>query len=273
MIPRSRRAFLALGATLTSTAFAGCATPTNEVRERTTTTVDVADATDLQVSGRNGSITVTAERRRAVELVAVKRSLGSRDTFADVTVRSALRDGALAVDVAYGSDRARRRVAVDLVLRVPRSLPVSTVETGNGHIDVTGTAGDGQFSTQNGSVTATDVDGFVTLSTSNGALDSTGCAGLDGARTANGTVDVDVLDIRRDVEVTTANGSVDVAVSGSLDADVVVVASNGSVDVEGVELMDVSRTPGRITGRLGDGGNRLELSVTNGSAELTGLDE
>lgn len=272
MISRSRRAFLAFGATLTSTVLAGCTTPTNEVRERTTDTVDVGNATDLQVASRNGSITVTTWNRDAVELSVIKRSIGSRDAFAAVEVQTAVRNRTLAIDTVYTTDRARQRVATDFELQVPSSLAVSAVETGNGRIDVTGTTGNGQFTTQNGRVKATDIDGFVTLTTRNGTLESTGCAGVDGASTSNGSIDLEVLAIRRDVEISTQNGSVDVAVSESLDADVVLAASNGNVDAEGVELANATRTPRRITGRLGDGGNQLRLSVTNGSAELTTLD-
>ncbi|SFL07660.1 Putative adhesin [Halogranum rubrum] len=273
MIPRSRRAFLALGGSLASAVLAGCTTPRNEVRERTTDTVDVGNATDLQVTSRNGSVTVTTWDRDAVELSVTKRTIGSRDAFDDVEVRTAVRNRSLAIETVYTTDRARRRVATDFELQVPSSLAVSAVETGNGRVDVTGTTGDGRFSTQNGRVTATDVDGFVTLTTSNGALESSGCTGVDGAKTSNGSIDLELLDIRRDVDISTQNGSIDVAVSGSLDADVVLAASNGNVAADGVELANTTRTPRRITGRLGDGGNRLRLSVTNGSAELTALDD
>lgn len=270
-MPRSRRAFLAVGTALTTTALAGCNAVTAEARERSTDTIDVGDVTDLAVVDQNGSVTVTTWDEASVELAVVKRSLVGRDAFDDVEVQTSTADGTLAVKVNYATDRARR-VAVDLDLRVPTSLTVSRVETRNGSVEVTGTTGDGQFTSQNGTVTATDVEGFVTLTTNNGTIESTDCTGVDGARTANGTVDVEVLDIRQDVEIATANGSVEVAVPSSLDADVDISAGNGGVDVEGLELTNVERTSRRITGRLGDGGNRLRLSVSNGSAELVALD-
>ncbi|SEO35963.1 Putative adhesin [Halogranum amylolyticum] len=267
---RSRRAFLALGVTAT-TALAGCNAASVEARERTTDTVDVADATELVVTGRNGSVTVEARDRDTVELTATKRSLVGRDAFDDATVRTEVADGTLSVGVDYATDRARR-VAVDLDIRVPASLSVSSVETQNGSVEATGTRGDATITSQNGTVTATDVDGFVTLTTNNGTVESSGCRGVDGVRTANGTVDVEVLDIRQDVDVSTANGSVEVAVPPSLDAEVELTAGNGTVDVDGLELANLERTSRRITGRLGDGGNRLRLSVSNGSADLVALD-
>lgn len=270
-MPRSRRALLAFGATLTTTALAGCSAATADARERTTRTLDAGDVDELTVVDQNGSVTVTTWDEADVELTVVKRSLVGSGAFDDVEVQTATTDGTLAVEVSYATDRARR-VAVDLDLRVPRSLTVSSVETRNGTVDVTGTAGDGRFTSENGTVTATDVQGFVTLTTNNGTIESTGCTGVDGATTANGTAEVEVLDMRADVEVSTANGSVEVAVPASLDADVELSASNGRVDVEGLELANASRSSRRISGRLGEGGDLLRLSVANGSAELVALD-
>jgi hypothetical protein len=262
---------LTTGAALATAALAGCNAATVEDRERSTETVAVDGATDLTVSDRNGSVTITTADRQNVSLSVVKRSFVGRNVFDDVAVQTDVADGTLAVTVDYATDRARR-VAVDLDLEIPSSLAVSRAETRNGAIEVTGTTGDGRFASQNGSVTATDVDGFVTLTTNNGTIESTGCTGVDEARTANGTIDIEVLALRQDVTVTTANGSIEVAVPPSLNADVELAAANGGVDVEGLQLANLERTPRRITGRLGNGGNRLRLSVSNGSAELVALD-
>lgn len=269
MSVHSRRSFLAAGGLLAATALAGCSAATAETREQTTETIALTDASDLTVTNLNGAVTVTTWDENAVELTVLKRSLFGRDQFDRVVVESAVTDGTLAVDVAYTADSAPPRVAVDLDVRVPESLVVSQVGTTNGTVDVTGTTGDGSFSSQNGTVTVTDVDGFVTLTSNNGTVESTGCTGIDGARTANGTVDIELLALRQDVDVSAANGSIEVAVPPALDADVELSAANGTVDVEGVELTDVDRTTRRLTGRLGEGGYRLRLSVANGSAELT----
>ncbi|SDM17241.1 Putative adhesin [Halogranum gelatinilyticum] len=270
---RSRRSLLTTGVGLASVALAGCLAPSTETRDRAVRTLDAADTDDLTVANQNGSVRVSTWGEPTVELTVIKRTRADRSVFDDVSVRTPLDGGTRTVAVDYATDRARRRVAVDLVLRVPTSLRVARVETVNGDVAVTGTVGDGSFVTQNGRVTATDIDGFLTLTTSNGTVESTGCTGIDGARTVNGTVDVEILSLRRDVELAAVNGSVEAAVSPSLDADVTVSVSNGTITVEGVDLADVDRSGTRLTGTLGEGGTALELRTTNGTATLRALDE
>jgi DUF4097 and DUF4098 domain-containing protein YvlB len=131
--------------------------------------------------------------------------------------------------------------------------------------------GDASLRTGNGNVTATDVDGVLSLESVNGNVTSSGDVGLERARTTNGAVDATVRRLRDDAVAASVNGSVTVRVAPDLDADVVLLVGNGDVSVSDVPLQDVERVATQLSGRLGDGGPRLEARTVNGDITLRGL--
>ncbi len=268
----SRRLFLAATGSFAAVGLAGCLAAA-EVTDRSTTTTDPKDATELRISNQNGSVSVETWSKSGVEVSVLKRSRFGRDAFDRVTVERRVDGDVFRIETVYddGGAGQLRRAAVDLTVRVPKSLAVTDVETKNGAVRVTGTTGDARLASVNGDVTATDVDGYVTLSTSNGTLEATGVTGVDGASTSNGKIDVELRDVRRDVTLSVSNGSVDAALASDMDVDVDASTGNGTVDVSGLHLADAHTSRKEVRGRLGDGANRLTIRVSNGSIDLSAL--
>jgi hypothetical protein len=270
----SRRAVLAAGSLFGTAALAGCTGFTGpSASTRSTESVPRDGASRLVVENKNGDVVVEPDPDLSEEVVVdvTKRVTGDAGLFGDVALETASGGDTLEVGVVYETVRARR-VSVDLVLAVPPDLAVETASTANGDVEVRDLPGDATVESANGDAVARTVDGFVTVRSANGDAIATGCTGLAGASTANGTVEVEVLSLRGDVSLSSGNGDVEVGVPSTLDADLVLSTSNGDVSVRDVEVTVARSTDRRFEGTLGDGGDTISASSSNGDVELYGLD-
>ncbi|WP_411962946.1 DUF4097 family beta strand repeat-containing protein [Haloferax sp. YSMS24] len=263
----SRRTFLRGGTVLGIAALAGCAAPSIETREEETRVVSPAEFDSLEVLNVNGSITVEPWDSEEVELRIVKRGLFTDDIdAAEIDVGG---DDRLTIARVVRDDDEPGRVVVTLHIRVPADFPVTHTSTSNGSIEVRGTTGDLEARSSNGSISVRGIDGFVELTTSNGSITCFDVAGIDGVRTTNGSLDVDVRAIRDDASIETTNGSIEAALAGSLDAELVAQTATGSIDASALSLADAAISRTRVSGTLGGGGPTLTVSTSNGSIELS----
>lgn len=264
-----RRSLLRVGGLIAAAGLAGCRALLGEqLTERRDLTADPAGAGSVTVAVRNGDVRLSAGDGEAVSGTVVKRTRDGQEALDAVTVTSAVRDGTLVIEADHSAVPAGASVSVDLDLSVPASLPVTEAVSENGDVAGEGLAGDGTYRTVNGDVRAENVGGFVTAASENGDVTVTDPEGLDGARSTNGDLEVDVPALRGDTTCRTTNGDVTAAVSPGLDAAVTLRTANGETSVEGVELQDASITDSRVSGRLGEGANALELRSVNGDVEL-----
>lgn len=271
--PLTRRSLLRVGAAAAAVGLAGCAyVPGDRETDETTLTFDAAGA--LAVENDNGDVVVERGDADAVEVDVTKTTRFGRARFENVTLAES-RDGdrlTLAVERS-GDEETLPRVTVDLVVRVPDGTTLAAASTANGDCEAYGVTGDPELSSANGDVLARDVDGYPTLRSSNGDCEVDGGRGLRTATTANGNVEVDVRSFSGDVEVSTTNGDVEIALLPSLDADIDARTSNGRVSVRGLELSNVDQSRDRLTGQLGAGGADVRASSSNGDVDLEALDD
>jgi DUF4097 and DUF4098 domain-containing protein YvlB len=267
----SRRELLVAGSASAAALLGGCTAPGLETSVSSVETIPVDPGTGLRVHNGNGNVVVTGWDDDVLELEVTRRTAFDRSALGRVTVSSELTDGTLTVETRYEDSRARNRVSVDVRVRVPEGVTVEAVDNGNGNVDARRVTGDASLRTGNGNVTATDVDGVLSLESVNGNVTSSGDVGLERARTTNGAVDATVRRLRDDAVAASVNGSVTVRVAPDLDADVVLLVGNGDVSVSDVPLQDVERVATQLSGRLGDGGPRLEARTVNGDITLRGL--
>jgi hypothetical protein len=203
-------------------------------------------------AGQNGSISVTGENRRDVQVRARVQAWAADEAEAEriaaaVTVRS---DGVLR---AEGPDRGGRTGwSVSFDVLVPREIDLS-LETGNGGIAIASVRGDLAFEATNGGITLDGVAGNVHGRTTNGGVDATLAgdtwegAGLD-LRTTNGGVRVRVPDdYSARLETSTVHGGIDV---------------DFPVTVQGRIGREFSTT-------LGKGGPLVRVATTNGGVRIT----
>ncbi len=268
----ARREFLGAGAAGLAAALAGCSAPGLETTVHSTEAISVDPGTELTVQNQQGIVHVAGWSDDVVELDVTRRTTLDRDALRRATVASAVDDGTLSVESQFEDSRARNRVTVDIRMRVPEDVTVRALQTANGNVEARDVTGDADLLTRNGNVTARNVDGFPRLESTNGNVVAENTAGLDRARTLNGNVDVEVRRIRSETLAASTNGSVTISVPPTLDADVVLTVGNGDVAVTDVSLANERRIATRVTGRLGDGGPRLEGRTVNGDVTLQGLE-
>lgn len=167
------------------------------------------------------------------------------------------------------NDRDRRDVKVRFTVRVPAGVHVSA-GTVNGEMRVRDVTSDVRASTVNGAVEVLNVGGEVDASTVNGAVDVTTRNGPVNASTVNGDIDVRMTSIARDggMKFHTVNGSITLAMPGSIDADIEMETMHGSIASEYPVQLSGRFGPRRAKGTIGKGGRRIELETLNGSVEL-----
>ena len=225
----------------------------------------VCEVRDVTVPGRgtlsveagpNGSITVTGEDRRDVQVRATVQAWAGDEAEAQriasaVNVRS---DGVLRAEGPAQEGRTGWSVSYEVL--APRAIDLD-------------------LNTHNGSIAVTDVRGELELEAHNGSLRIEGVAGNVRGRTTNGGVDARLtgdtwegagLDLR------TTNGGVRLRVPEDYSARLETGTVNGGIDVD-FPVTVQGRIGREFSTTLGDGGPLLRAATTNGQVRVTRNDE
>lgn len=220
----------------------------------------------LAVETTNGSVTVRGEDRDDVAVVVTKRAPDEDALRRARAVASGGGDRPLSLRAEF--DGTASDVAVDFEVALPSDAPVESVETSNGSIELRDATGDARLTTTNGSITAERVDGPLDLRTRNGRVTVRECSGVDRAASTNGSVELELDALRGDATAETTSGSVTILAGPGLDADVTCTTTLGSVDAPTLSGSASSLGKSSVSGRLGEGGNRLDVETTLGSIEV-----
>ncbi len=166
-------------------------------------------------------------------------------------------------------DNDRRDVQVRFTVSVPTGVRLSA-GTVNGEMRVRDLTSDVRASTVNGRVEVRNVGGEVRATTVNGKVSVTTRTGPVNASTVNGDIDVRMLALSRDGEMSfhTVNGSVTVETPSSLDANVSLDTMHGSITSDYPVQLSGKFGPRHAEGVVGRGGRSIKLRTLNGSVEL-----
>ena len=219
-----------------------------EVRELTVP----EDGTLAVDAGPNGSIQVTGENRRDVQVRAIVQAWGRDEAEAQriasaVNVRS---DGGLRAEGPSQEGRGGWSVSYELV--TPSEIDLS-LETGNGSIAIADVSGDLAFRARNGSINLNGVAGNVRGRTTNGGVS----AELTG-RTWEG----DGLDLE------TTNGGVRLRIPEDYSARLETATVNGAIDID-FPVTVQGRIGRDFSTTLGRGGPLLRAETTNGQVRVS----
>ena len=244
---------------------------TEEFRE----TYEVSPGTKLHVINVNGDVELNKWDEDYVEVHAIKKTNHDRDELAKVRVEVVTGD-VMEIRTEYLERNAR--VSVDYHIRIPEPVVVQSVSTSNGDIELISTSADAKLMTSNGDIELTDVVGSVIAQTSNGDIDVKGATAISEANTSNGDISAEIRLIPDEgSEIATSNGSIDLFVSGKLNANLNCATSMGEVSIDDSDLQ--SRVTGRtvsstlLKGLIGEGGALIRVKTSNGNIRLYGLGE
>jgi hypothetical protein len=271
----SRRRVLAGVGTMLSAAVAGCSglTPFVGQRVESSERVPVNDASSLAVDVDTGDVTVRSEEREDVAVDVVKQSSSVGVDLSKYEFRVERPDDRVRLRGAWTGDTGLSGgPSMDLDVRVPADLAVSTARTGTGDVDVQDVTGDVLARSSTGDVTVRSVAGAVRTETSTGDITVADVDAFAGASTSTGDVDVEAPAVDGATETETSTGDVTAALSADLDAEVRAETSTGDVDVTDLELSDATVGDELASGTLGDGGPTLAFETSTGDVTLTALE-
>jgi hypothetical protein len=122
----------------------------------------------------------------------------------------------------------------------------------------------------NGEVRVSDLSGRVVISSANGQVSGRNLAGGVDARSLNGNVTLEIARFGPDpVQVRASNGSVELALPASADANITATYTNGKIDTGDLQLELLGEQPRRrLLGRLNAGGAPIEITAVNGNIVL-----
>lgn len=203
-------------------------------------------------AGQNGSIGVTGENRRDVQVRARVQAWANDEAEAEriaaaVTIRS---DGVLRAEGLNRGGRTGWSVSFELL--VPREIDLA-LETHNGGITIANVRGDLEFEATNGGISLDGVAGNVRGRTTNGGVDAT---------LAGDTWEGAGLDL------TTTNGGVRLRIPDDYSARLETGTVHGGIDVD-FPVTVQGRIGREFSTTLGKGGPLVRVATTNGGVRIS----
>lgn len=270
-----RRPFLAAASATALGVLAGC----NQVRstggivtQSVETSFDPAEVDGIRIVNDIGNVTVRARDVTQVDTRILKRSTDGQAGLDDIQATTTLDDGTLTVRTRIDRDAgwfSRNSPTTDVTVTVPQAdagPPVSEITSQLGDVTLLNTRGDTDVSTQLGTVTARDVDGYPALESQLGDIVATGTTGLRDVFTELGEVDVELRDVRGDIDITTELGDILVTIAADLAIDIVAQSTAG-IDST-LDLTNAQQGTSRLTGQLNGGGPRVRVATELGNIAL-----
>jgi len=224
----------------------------------------VAPGGAVEIKGVNGGITASSAAGGGVEVTAVKKGRKSDPSLVKVEVVE--HAGGVTICAVYPSvdgnantcapgkgGRMNVRdndVQVEFQVKVPAGVRF-VGRTVNGGISASRLAADIEAETVNGGVDL-DSNGTVRASTVNGGIT---------ARMGRGDWD-------GDLKLSTVNGGIELTLPEGLNTEVRATTVNGGVETDFPVAVSGRVSRRSLTGTIGSGGRRLELSTVNGGVTL-----
>jgi len=200
----------------------------------------------------NGNVEITGWDRNEVQIDAVKKA---RDQQRLDEARIEVETGSdyVKVHTQYPHDHNNNNPAsVHYTLHVPQSARLDEISLVNGSLTVQKVMGAVDARLVNGKANISDLSGEATISSVNGTIDANYAS----------------LNNVREIRLKSVNGSVELGLPASPNADVKASTVNGSIKSDFPLTVQGSFAGHNISGTLGSGGTRIELSNVNGSIHI-----
>jgi DUF4097 and DUF4098 domain-containing protein YvlB len=161
--------------------------------------------------------------------------------------------GAVQIRTRYPEGHTNDNPAsVHYTLHVPAGAQLSKINLVNGSLELSQVRGEVNASLVNGKLIAHDLAGRAKLSTVNGSSE----------------VAYNSLANVSEVRVSAVNGSINLVLPPAPNADVSASTVNGSIKTDFPIQVESGFTGRRLSGTLGSGGTKIDLSNVNGSTHI-----
>jgi len=218
----------------------------------------------LEIKGINGAIAAEPAAGSEIEVDATKR--GRRNDPEEVRIEVVEHDDGVTICAVYPDEDGEPNVCL------PGDAGHLNARHNDVKVDFTVKVPNGvRFvgRTVNGKVEAHDLTAGVDARTVNGSV-SLSTRGPGTAHTVNGSIRATVGDLSdgAPLEFDTVNGSITLNFAVEPDATVEARTVNGSISTDYPLTVEGRWGPKKLSGKLGAGGRRIELSTVNGSIAL-----
>ncbi len=203
----------------------------------------------------NGEVEVTVWDRAEVQVHAVKEaSSQSRLDAVEINVKAS--DDRVAIETHYPSSFGHLfnsgHAEVSYSLTIPRTARLE-IDLVNGPLKAEGVSGGLEVEAVNGTVTLRNVAGDIRVETVNGTQQ----------------IALAALDPSASVSLESVNGHIELTLPSGAGADVHAETVNGRISNDlGLEVEKHRWVGAELSGRLGGGGARVEISTVNGGMTI-----
>jgi hypothetical protein len=232
---------------------------------------DTDENTVLKVTTINGQIEINVWDGEMVLLNAIKKSRIGQDELDKVEINVLESENLIEIEAEYTGSRSTTP-SVDMNIKVPQNVSIESVKTSNGDIQISGVKGNISATTSNGAIVIENIEGYVSATTSNGNLEVKDTTGIKDLKSSNGRINTEIFDFTDNISISTSNGRIDVYINPMLNADIEMTTSNGQISLSGITLNVTKSENKHITGKLGLGGNMIDIHTSNGNIYLRKLE-
>lgn len=221
-------------------------------------TQDFHRTVPLSANGRvsldniNGNVEITGWDRSEVQIDAVKKAR-DQQRLDEATIEVEAGSDYVKIHTQYPHDRNNNNPAsVHYTLHVPQNTRLDQISLVNGSLTVQKVMGELDARLVNGKAHISDLTGESSISSVNG--------GIEASYTSLNNV--------RQIKLKSVNGSIELGLPGSPNADVRASSVNGGIKSDFPLTVQGSFSGRHLSGTLGSGGTHIDLDNVNGSIHL-----
>jgi len=206
----------------------------------------------VSLSNINGDVEITGWSRNEVQIDAIKTA-PDQQRLSEMQIEVNNSGGSVEIETRYPHHLVNNNPgSVHYTLHVPQNSRIDKIDLVNGSLDVQKIYGEVNANLVNGKVRASDLAGTADLATVNGAVDANYAS----------------LNNVREIKLKSVNGSVNLLLPQSPNADVSASAVNGSISTDFPLTVKGHFVGKTMSGTLGSGGLQIELNNVNGSIHI-----
>jgi DUF4097 and DUF4098 domain-containing protein YvlB len=224
----------------------------NNVTEEFHKTVPLNANGRVSLENINGNVEITGWEKNEVQIDAVT-SARDQQRLDEASIEVEGSGDSVNIRTHYPEGRTNNNPAsVQYTLHVPAGAQLDKISLVNGSLNVSQVLGEVNASLVNGRLTAHDLSGRARFSTVNGSA----------------SVEYRTLTNVGEVKISSVNGSINLQLPASPNADISASTVNGSLSSDFPMQVQGKFMSHRLSGTLGSGGTRIELSNVNGSTHI-----
>jgi len=215
-------------------------------------TVPLSSSGTVSLSNINGDVEITGWSKNEVQIDAVKTAR-DQQRLDEMQIEVNSSGNSVEIETKYPHRLVNNNPGyVHYTLHVPQNARVDKIDL------------------VNGSLTVQKISGEVNANLVNGKLRASDLAGTADLATVNGTVDANYASLNnvREIKLSSVNGSVDLLLPQSPNADVSASTVNGGISTDFPLTVKGHFVSKSMSGTLGSGGVQIELNNVNGSIHI-----